>query len=51
MFSIKNKEELAIILDKLVENKEERAESGTQNFSYIKKNKEAVIQIIDYIRK
>ncbi len=51
MFSVKNKEELAFILTELIENKEKRARSGAKNLNYIKKNKEAVIQISNYIRK
>ena len=51
MFSVKNKEELALLLDELIKNQKERVISGAQNLSYIKKNKEAVIQIINYIRR
>jgi len=51
MFSVKNKEELAFRLTELIQNKEKRVRSGAKNLNYIKKNKEAVIQIMDYIRK
>ena len=51
MFSIKNKEELALILDNLIKNKEEIKQFGGQNLNYIKKNKDTVIQIINYLRK
>ncbi len=51
MFTVKNKEELAFTLTELIQNREKRERSGAQNLNYIKKNKEAVIQIIRYIRK
>ncbi|MFD2542477.1 3-deoxy-D-manno-octulosonic acid transferase [Lacinutrix gracilariae] len=51
MLSVKNKKELALFLDELANNQAKREKMGAQNFNYIKKNKEAVIQIINYIRK
>ncbi|MBU2940010.1 3-deoxy-D-manno-octulosonic acid transferase [Lacinutrix sp. C3R15] len=51
MFSVKNKKELSELLDELTNNQAKRKKTGAKNFNYIKKNKEAVIQIINYIRK
>ncbi|WP_452226671.1 3-deoxy-D-manno-octulosonic acid transferase [Lacinutrix cladophorae] len=50
MFTVKNKEELALILDKWIKNPDKREYSGLQNLKYIKKNTGAVVQIIDLIR-
>ncbi|GAA3780210.1 glycosyltransferase N-terminal domain-containing protein [Corallibacter vietnamensis] len=51
MFSISNQGELNIILSDLITNQTKREHSGRLNFAYIKKNKGAVIQIIDFLRK
>ena len=51
MFTIKNKQELKLILDKLIENKDFTSSSGNKNLQFIEENRGAVIQIIDYIRK
>lgn len=51
MFSISNQKEFNAIMDSLVLNTEKRVQSGIANASYISKNRGAVIQIIDYIRK
>ena len=51
LFSIVNYTEFKTILDKLVENKNFRIESGQLNRNYIQKNTGAVIQIINYLRK
>lgn len=50
LFSIENQQEFNTILDKLISNSAFRTESGQNNSSYIKKNKGAVIQIINYLR-
>lgn len=51
LISIKNFNELEDKLQLLIENKDKRLQQGTLNFNFIKKNKGAVIQIINYIRK
>ncbi|WP_418602452.1 3-deoxy-D-manno-octulosonic acid transferase [Hwangdonia sp.] len=50
MFSISNQKEFNTILNELVENEDKRLDSGSKNLDYIKKNKGAVIQILDYLR-
>ena len=50
MFSVSNQKEFNRILNELIENKEKCLSSGKNNGDYIKKNKGAVIQIIDYLR-
>lgn len=50
MFSIFNQKEFDAILNKMVENEEEREFTGNNNLQFIKKNKGAVIQITDYLR-
>ena len=50
LFSVQSQQEFNTILDKLVENTSFRKQSGENNALYIKKNKGAVIQIIDYLR-
>ena len=50
MFSISNKKEFDIILNKMIENKENRELAGYYNLQFIKKNRGSVIQIIDYLR-
>ena len=50
MFSIKTKEELKEILDKLIDNKALRTSYGENNLNYIKNNRGAVIQIMTYLR-
>ncbi|MCF6294294.1 MAG: 3-deoxy-D-manno-octulosonic acid transferase [Flavobacteriaceae bacterium] len=51
MYSISNQLELNSTLDSLILNTEKRIQSGKANASYISRNRGAVIQIIDYIRK
>lgn len=51
MFSIKTQEEFSNQLKNLIENESLRNNSGAINKRYIEKNKGAVIQIMDYIRK
>lgn len=51
LFSISNALEFKHILDKLVNNKAFRIESGTYNKNYIHKNQGAVVQITTYLRK
>lgn len=50
LFSVETQEEFNAILDKLIENSAFRKASGENNSTYIKKNKGAVIQILDYLR-
>ncbi|MDO5974493.1 glycosyltransferase N-terminal domain-containing protein [Flavivirga jejuensis] len=50
MFSVSNQKEFDSILNDLIQNKEKCLSSGKNNGDYIKKNKGAVIQIIDYLR-
>ena len=50
LFSIENQQEFNTILDKLIEDSTFREQSGQNNSSFIKKNKGAVIQILDYLR-
>lgn len=50
LFSISNQEEFNTILNKLVKNKEKRHQAGKQNSDFVKENKGAVIQILDYLR-
>ena len=51
MFSIATQNELRQTLNHLIENPTARANSGTRNLEYIQKNKGAVVQIINFIRK
>ncbi len=50
MFSISTQKEFNSILNDLVKNQDNRLQSGKNNENYIKKNKGAVIQILDYLR-
>lgn len=50
LFSVETQQEFNAILDKLIENSAFRKEAGENNSTYIKKNKGAVIQILDYLR-
>ena len=50
MFSISNQKEFDFILNKLIKNTSERKKYGSKNIEYIKKNRGAVIQILDYLR-
>ncbi len=50
MFSISNQNEFNSVLNELIENTEKRLLYGKNNRNYIKKNKGAVIQIMDYLR-
>ena len=51
MYVISNQNEFNTIVDSFILNTEKRIQSGNANSSYISKNRGAVIQIIDYIRK
>lgn len=50
LFSISNQEEFNTVLNELIKNKEKRGQAGKQNSDFIKENKGAVIQILDYLR-
>jgi len=50
MFSISNQKQLNQILNQLINQNEKRLKSGQANYNFIKKNKGAVIQILDYLR-
>ncbi len=50
MFSVSNQKDFNTIINTLIRNKEKRVSSGKNNSDYIKKNKGAVIQILDYLR-
>lgn len=50
MFSITNQEKFNKILNHLIINGDFREKSGSKNKTYIKSNKGAVIQILDYLR-
>lgn len=50
MFSVSNQKELNQILNQLISDGEKRLQFGQKNSSFIKKNKGAVIQILDYLR-
>ncbi len=51
VFSISSEEEFESLLNRIANNKEFRTTSGALNISFIKKNKGAVVQIVDYIRR
>ncbi|GAA4799790.1 3-deoxy-D-manno-octulosonic acid transferase [Litoribaculum gwangyangense] len=50
MFSISNQNEFNTILKELIHNKEKRFSAGYRNSGYIKNNKGAVVQIVNYLR-
>ena len=50
MFSISNLNEFSTILKRLIDDSDFRRESGSKNSEYIKENKGAVVQILDYLR-
>ena len=50
MFSVSNQKEFNTILTQLIDDKELRLNSGDKNYSYIKKNRGAVVQILNYLR-
>lgn len=50
MFSISNQNEFNLILNDLIKNEANRLYFGNKNHEYIKKNKGAVVQILDYLR-
>jgi 3-deoxy-D-manno-octulosonic-acid transferase len=50
MLSISNKKELTQALDLFTNNKADRDAYGLRNYNFIKKNKGAVIQILDFLR-
>jgi 3-deoxy-D-manno-octulosonic-acid transferase len=49
MFSVSNQVDFNNILNKLINNSDQRLEYGSKNSEYIIKNKGAVIQILDYL--
>jgi len=51
MFSVSNENEFKNIVNSLIENSDKRMKAGKINQDYIKKNKGAVVQIMDFIRK
>ena len=51
VFSVKNENEFISIINKLVNNLDFRKNAKQLNSSFINKNKGAVVQIIDYIRR
>ncbi|MBN4084771.1 3-deoxy-D-manno-octulosonic acid transferase [Flavobacteriaceae bacterium AH-315-B10] len=51
MYAVSNQKEFDSSMDSLILNTEKREQSGNENASYINKNRGAVIQIIDYLRK
>ena len=51
MVSISNQQELNKALNLFIQHPTERLTSGNKNVDYIKKNRGAVVQIIDFIRK
>jgi 3-deoxy-D-manno-octulosonic-acid transferase len=50
MFEVRNSKQFNLIMNQLIKNKELTQEAGNQNFNFIKKNRGAVIQIMNYIR-
>lgn len=50
MFSISNQKEFNAVLDKLTKNSDLRKKHGSQNRTFVIKNKGAVVQILDYLR-
>lgn len=50
IFSVSNQTEFDNILNKLITNSDFRQKSGSKNVEYIKENRGAVIQILDYLR-
>lgn len=51
VFAIKTEDEFKSTLDTLIVNKEFRAAKGKLNAAFIQKNRGAVVQIVDYIRR
>ena len=50
MFEVSNQQEFDSILKKLINNSDFRLESGSKNLEYIKKNRGAVDQILNFLR-
>ena len=50
MFSVSTKKNFTSILSKLISNSDLRLKYGSKNVEYIKENRGAVIQILDYLR-
>ncbi|WP_345190480.1 3-deoxy-D-manno-octulosonic acid transferase [Algibacter agarivorans] len=50
LFSVSTKNDFTSILNKLISNSDFRLKCGSKNLEHIKKNKGAVIQILDYLR-
>lgn len=50
MWSISNQVEFDTIMNKLITNSDLRLKSGSKNSEFIRKNRGAVIQILDYLR-
>lgn len=49
-FAIKDRAHFTLALNKLTKNKSFRTDAGQKNFDFIKKNRGAVVQIMDYLR-
>jgi 3-deoxy-D-manno-octulosonic-acid transferase len=49
-FAIKDRAHFTLVLNKLTKNKSFRTDAGQKNFDFIKKNRGAVVQIMDYLR-
>ncbi|WP_111660177.1 3-deoxy-D-manno-octulosonic acid transferase [Olleya aquimaris] len=50
VFSVKNNEELSVILNKLIQDQTFREKSGTNNFKYIQHNEGAIDKILQYLK-
>ncbi|WGD35386.1 glycosyltransferase N-terminal domain-containing protein [Olleya sp. YS] len=50
VFSIKNNEDLSVILNKLIEDQTFRENSGQNNFEYIKQNEGAINKVLQYLK-
>ena len=50
MFSVSTKNDFTSVLNKLISNSDFRLKCGSKNVEYIKENRGAVIQILDYLR-
>ena len=51
IYSISNQTEFNDIVNSLMNDSELRSASGAKNHDYIRKNKGAVVQILDYLRR
>lgn len=50
MFSVKHQKDFNFILDRLILESDFRETSGSKNLNFVRENKGAVIQILDYLR-